>query len=67
MLIYSRIDESCMKHGMKQRCVLHWLERLPDIRLDWVRKPAMAGKHLHQFPFIEEVLREINVFYDSGC
>ena len=33
-------------------CVSQWLERLPDIRLAWVREPAMAEKHLHQCPFI---------------
>ena len=47
--------------------VPHWLERLPDNRLASVQESAIAGKHLHQYPFSEQLLREMQIFYASGC
>ena len=43
------------------------LERLSDNRLDRVQELAMAGKHLHEYPFMEELLREMQNFFASGC
>ena len=49
------------------RRVSQCLERLSDNRSAWVRELAMAGKHLHEYPFMEELLREMQNFFASGC
>ena len=41
-----------------------WLERfVPFNRLALVQEPTIARKHLHQYPFKEELLREIRIFF----
>ena len=43
--------------------VSQWLECLPDNRLTWVQKTVIARVYLYQYPFKEELLREMRIIF----